>query len=189
MLQTLESNQIPDRVQRDPRLLEVWKRCRHILSPSHFEERYHRTLLLPLEWPKLRKQVALLEALIGIEPGIIPPRLAEKSGIKEAKCREILYSREWIEWYSRRYLGSSAYCFFLNDDESGKKLIPEEIRVEYLVAELERLGFEFRVTQHNGTILYAKLPQRQPTGSTHYVHEYSEKITQYILTRDGYSPA
>jgi hypothetical protein len=112
MAQISEVNQIPDHVKQDSRLIEVWNRSLHILSPSHFEEKYQRTLLLPLEWPKLRKQVASLKALIDVEPGIIPPRLAEKSGIKEARCREILYSREWIEWYSRRYPGSNTYHFF-----------------------------------------------------------------------------
>jgi hypothetical protein len=151
--------------------------------------RYRRTLLLPLEEPKLRKQVALLKAWIDIEPGIIPPLLAEKSGIKESRCREILYSREWIEWYSTGFRGSNAYHFFPAENDSGKKLVPEEIRIEYLVAELERHGFEFQVTWRNGGIfLSAEWPGRQPAGCEYYFQVYSEEIAKYVLKRDTGRP-
>jgi hypothetical protein len=186
----LESLLIPDHILRDPRLLVIWRRSHHILSPAAFEERYERTLLLPLEWPQLRKQVALLKALIDLEPGIIPRSLSERSGIKETRCRQILYSREWIEWYSRRYPGSTAYHFFPTSDDTGRKLLPEVITVEYLAAEFERLGFEFRVVRHLGlNTLHAKLPATPPAGCLHYFHEHSDKILQYILKRDGNAPS
>jgi hypothetical protein len=189
MSQPSASNAIPVHIQRDARLAEVWKRSGHILSAAHFEEKYQRTLLLPLEWPKLRKQVALLKALIDIEPGIIPPRLAEKSEIKYYRCREILDSREWIEWHSQRIRGSNAYHFFPTENETGQKLVPEEIRIEYLVAELERHGFEFQVSRGSGAYLSAQWPGRQPAGCEYFFEAYRAEIAKYVLKRDSGRPA
>lgn len=177
--------QIPDHVQRDPKLVEVWAKCHHILSPEAFEQKYRRTLLLPLDWPKLRKQVAVLKGLIEIEPGIIIKGLAEKSGIKYGRCREILYSREWLEWYCRRFPGSNTCHFFPLEDDTGRKLVPKEIRVEYLVAEFERLGFEFRSTGSDGSVLRTQRSRSSPAGCLYYLDVYNKQIGEYIRKRDA----
>lgn len=178
-------DQTPDSIKSNPRLQKLWTRYHHVLSPAAFDERYSRTLLLPLEWPNLRKQVALLKALIDTEPGIIIKTLVEKSGIKYSRCREILWSREWLEWYCRRFSRSSACHFFPLDDDFGRRLVPEEIRVEYLVAEFERLGFGFHIKWEEGPELRTRLPRDIPAGTFYYLAVYRKEMTEYIRRRDA----
>ena len=88
-----------------------------------------------------------------------------------------------------RRISFTVIRFFPTENETGQRLVPTEIRVEYLVAELERHGFEFQVSRGDGPFLSAQWPGRQPAGCEYYFEAYGNEIAKYVLKRDTGRPA
>ncbi len=186
----------PTRVRKDPRLLEVWTRSHHILPAAAFETEFADNVLLPVKSQRVRIETSNLRRIIVRVPGLNIKELSKLSGIPYGRCRAILYLRDKIEWRVARSSGENAVRSFPLKDDGAARLIPkeDEISVEYLVAELEREGFDLRVELWPGgeerlTLLPTGLAARTWwPGLGAWLVEFGEAIRLYVKKRDGLSP-
>jgi hypothetical protein len=130
---------------------EVWKRSGHILPAIAFEKTYWGTILLPLKTERARLDVERLRRIMSLKPRATQAQLlgiaASEYGLTRGRTRTVLHMRRGLEW---------GWDFSVLDDSSVRRLIPNEISVEYLVAELERHGVELRLQE--GRALQARTP-------------------------------
>ena len=183
----------PADVVTNLRLLEVWKRSQHILPAIAFERRYWRTVLLPLKTQSARLDVDRLRQIMSLKPNATRIQLLtlarSEYGLRHGRARTILHMRRGLEWDWMTAARPSRCCFSAIEDSSLRKSIPNEIPIEYLVAELERHGFEFRVQK--GSKLQIHWPGKVMLVSevTAWLKTAGSTITQYIRKRDGISSA
>lgn len=184
----------PAHVRADQRMLEIWKRSHHILPPEAFEPEVAHVVLLPIVSKRLKKEAAALQSIIESTPGLNMKQLSESSGIRYGRCRTILRFRDKLEWRLSKEASAGVLAYPLEDDRLAR-LIPNEneIRVEYLVAELERAGFDLRVELWPGNEQRLAIHQARAGGPDWfpglmaYIVQFHEDLRTYIKRRDGLS--
>lgn len=186
------NREAPRYIQENPRLMEVWAKSGHILPPEAFEPEFAKTLLLPIVFERIKREAATLRHLIATVPGLNVKTLSDISRTSYSTCWNVLYLRNNLEW--RLVKSKGVRAFPVNDDRVAR-LVPEEseIRAEYLVAELERAGVEFRVEALPAGEEKLVADSRHFFGKEYYaglyiwLGKFAPAITSYVKKRDGLS--
>lgn len=180
----LSNTELPPHVAHKPELIAIWKRSRHILPEINFQERFARTVLLPIRGRVVQEQVALLRDAIANEPGSTMKRAWELSGLRKNRASALLNMREGIEWRSVRRDKSTTRNFYPNPEGSCAHL-PNEVTVEYLVAELERTGTKFWV-EGDARRHWFWWTAEYPDISA-WISALGDAVLEYVKLRDGFS--
>lgn len=171
-------------------MLESWRRSHHILPPMAFEKRFASTVLLPMRTESVRRDVSNLRKIIEGDFLLPADGLLRHAGLHHRRALILLRMREGLDWESFVGVSNGARFYSAVSDELAGGCVPSEVRVEYLVAELERHGFEFRVSEPAGTMLHMKskpdiLPRQELSV---WINGYYWMIARYIKSRDGIGP-
>jgi hypothetical protein len=179
----------PPDVAADAHMLEVWHKSHHILPAIAFDRRYWCTLLLPLRTQKVRRDVETLKQIIMREnepTQVHIVKLAESEcGFTHGRTKTLLHMRRGLEWdWCFTDKPSGRYCFFGVQNSSLTLVIPREVPIEYLVAELERHTFQFYLPEkHNISCTWSSsLPFSEIKA---WLRDRRPEIADYIHKRDG----
>jgi len=181
----------PEHVATDAHMLQVWKRSQHILPAIAFERKYWRTVLLPLQTEKVRRDVKTLLQIILRDRQPTQVQLvrvaASEYGLKNGgRTKMLLAMRRGLEWdWDTLDIPARRYSFFAVRESPLARLIPSHIPIEYLVAELERHRFKFYIRE--GRRFLAQYPENpMPLGEvTAWLESHGPEIAEYIANRDG----
>lgn len=170
-------------------MLEIWQRSSHILPDIAFEKRFWQTVLLPIKTESVRKDIARLTEIITSEIFSTESQLTRHAGLNHrlryGRTRILLHMRKGLDWDSTD-IGPDMRIFSALSDTSIAKRIPHEISIEYLVAELERHGFEFRVQIDTGLLVTSRPTAVMPRQEVDaWLEEFGRAIAVYVANRDG----
>jgi hypothetical protein len=179
----------PADIAADARMLKMWRRSKHILPSVFFEKRYWGTVCLPVKTTSVRRAVTMLGKIMSREDHPTQDRLvklaASEVGLSAGLTTTILRMRRGLEW---EWLSvgepSRKYSFSPVRDSQLLKLMPIEIPVEYLVAELERHGFEFWVQGERNDLLFRAPSNALPSPELDaWFESHGSEIAEYATTR------
>lgn len=187
----------PPDIINDPMMLDVWTRNHHILPLLAFDNRYKKTVLLPIATESVQRDVARLKQAIEGEFLAMEAKVLRLAGLQYRlqyrRTEMLLRMREGLDWSSFVHLSTGVRVYSVSTDGPLSACVPALVSVEYLVAELERHGYEFTARGTAGDRVLTLIP-RSPERvmpkqeSSAWISRFSDRIAQYIRFRDGIQP-